>query len=88
MNSKKTSWKELRKILLAWINKSDVNYRLADSHHGAGWTVDVEDLLSQIIPFISQTIKEERETILLKLLEKGHGGGNWRRLIMEMLKKC
>jgi len=30
---------------------------------------------------------EEMKEILEKILEQGHGGGNWRRLIIEALNK-
>jgi len=55
----------LRQTLVAWIKKSDVNYRLADDHHGAGWTVDVNDLLKQINvgSIIEQAKLEERERV-------------------------
>jgi len=41
---------ELRKRLLYWVNRWRVCYMVADlgSHHGAGWIVDVEDLMKQI----------------------------------------
>ena len=55
----------------------------------------IEDKLNEIVPslylsqrqvlakFISQIVKAELE----KILEQGHGGGNWRRLIMEAIEK-
>lgn len=51
---------ELRRTLISWINKSDVNYRLGDDHHGAGWTVDVNDLMKQILP----SLQTERKSAL------------------------
>ena len=45
----KLNREELRTALLAWIHKYDVNYRIADKdHHGAGYTVDIDDLMAQI----------------------------------------
>lgn len=44
-----------RKTILSWINRWDVNYRRGDagdkflqSHHGAGYTIDIADLMTQI----------------------------------------
>ena len=36
---------------------------------------------------ISQAKEEERERVLNILWEKGHGGGNWRRLIIQLKDK-
>jgi len=33
------------------------------------------------------TKAEELKAELEKILEQGHGGGNWRRLIMEAIEK-
>lgn len=33
---------------------------------------------------VEQAKKEERDRILDKLEEEGHGSGNWRRLIIQM----
>ena len=66
----KTNWREeLRRTLLAWINKSDVNYRLADEHHGAGYTVDVNDLLAQISPFIKEAEQNARREVIEEVEE-------------------
>lgn len=37
-----------------------------------------------ILNFISDEIKQAKKEILEELLDKGHGGGNFRRLINQM----
>ena len=39
---------------------------------------------NEIIPFISAEIQKERQRICEELLEKGHGSGNWRRIITQI----
>ena len=37
------------------------------------------------LPFIDSLLQAEREEIKEKLLANGHGGGNWRRIIEQLL---
>jgi len=56
--------KKLRKTLLDWINKYDVNYRYREQgHHEEGYTVDIDDLLAQIEPFTKANLKNQEERL-------------------------
>jgi len=55
------------------------DYRLPDLDQPVVKSKDVKT-------FIAKTIQAERDGLLDELLEKGHGGGNWRRLIMQLKK--
>jgi len=50
------SEKHLREVLLTWIHRWGVNYKFTDpdNHHGAGFIVDVNDLMKKIKPFLRQ----------------------------------
>lgn len=60
---------ELFETLRAWVNKSDVNYRLGDDHHGAGWTVDVNELKTQIDPLVRKVSQQSREDALKEVVD-------------------
>ena len=44
-----------------------------------------KDAMERIDKIAEQSKAEERERILNFLKENGHGGGNWRRLIEQLL---
>ena len=59
-----------------------------DSEMGMSGKPDGEGAVEMAIRLLSKpTVQEYKKKLLAKLLEQGHGGGNWRRLITKLINE-
>ena len=72
--------------------KEDLKKQFFDEEYGYPWQSNKGNYHKEVLSFldslITQTVKATKVDsikILKELLDKGHGGGNWRRLVIQAL---